>query len=71
MMNPAAHSWLSEPYVTLLLALAFLLPALLIPRSSERLFLHLEGFAARLASRKVFAIGILFLLIVALRVALA
>ena len=70
MMNPAAHSWLSEPYVTLLLALAFLLPALLIPRSSERLFLHLEGFVARLASRKVFAIGILFLLIVALRVAL-
>ncbi len=69
-MEPAAHNWLSEPCVTLLLALAFLVPALLIPRASECFFLRVEDFVSRLAARKVFAILFLFLLIIALRVAL-
>jgi hypothetical protein len=70
MMDPTAPNWLSEPYVTLLLALVFLLPALLIPRPSERIFLHIESLAARLATRRIFVVIFLFLLIIALRVAL-
>ena len=53
-----------------MLALGFLLPALLFPRSSECFFLYVEGFASRLAARKVFIIIFLFLLVISIRVTL-
>jgi len=69
-MNLSAHSWFSEPYVTLLFALLFLLPALLLPRASERFFRLFEEFFSRLAAHKLLAVFFFFILVITLRLAL-
>src|SRR5579883_265827 len=65
-----AQVWFSEPRVTLLLAAAFLLLAILLPRRSERFFLRIEAFFSALAARKLLAILLLFLSVIVVRLAL-
>jgi hypothetical protein len=69
-MDSSAPTWLSEPTITILLALAFLLPAILMPRASERFFAIIESFFSRLAAHKFIAVAVLFLFVIALRLAL-
>jgi len=69
-MDSSFPTWLTEPYVTILLASAFALPAIFIPRSSERFFGLIEKFFARFAAHKFLAVVGLFLLVIALRLAL-
>jgi len=69
-MNFAAHPWFSEPYVTLLLGIFFLLLAVLLPRVSERFFQPVESFFSRFAAHKVLAAIFLFLLVITVRLAL-
>ena len=69
-MDSSAPTWLAEPTVTILLALAFVLPAMLLPRSSERLFGRIESLFSWFAAHKLLAIAGLFLFIIALRLAL-
>ena len=70
MTDSAAHPWFTEPYPTLLLALVFLLIAVLFPRVSERIFRHVEHFFSRLAAHKTLAILFVFFLVLFLRLAL-
>src|SRR5208283_650541 len=69
-MDSSAPTWLAEPRLTILLALLFSLPAILLPATSERLFRRIESLASRFAAHKILAITALFLSVVALRVAL-
>jgi hypothetical protein len=69
-MDSSVPTWLTEPYVTILLASAFGLAAIFIPRGSELLFSQIEKFFARIAAHKFLAVAGLFLLVIALRLAL-
>lgn len=69
-MDSSAPTWLHEPLGTILLALAFLLPAVFFPRSSERFFQRLENLFSRFAARKSLAVCSLFLFVLVLRVVL-
>jgi hypothetical protein len=69
-MESSIPTWLAEPTITILLALAFLLPAILIPRVSERLLGSIENVFSRFAAHNLLAIAALFLLVIALRLAL-
>src|ERR1700739_4667597 len=69
-MDFSAPTWLTEPYVTILLAAAFALAAILTPRGSERFFSQIEKFFARFAAHKFLAVAGLFLFVIALRLAL-
>jgi hypothetical protein len=53
-----------------LLALAFVLPAVLFPRLSERILGRIEGVFSRFAAHKFLAAAALFLFVIALRIAL-
>jgi hypothetical protein len=69
-MDSSAPSWLTEPTITVLLALAFVLPAVLFPRLSERILGRIEGVFSRFAAHKFLAAAALFLFVIALRIAL-
>jgi hypothetical protein len=69
-MDSSAPSWLTEPTITVLLALAFVLPAVLFPRVSERILGRIEGVFSRFAAHKFLATAVLFLFVIALRIAL-
>lgn len=69
-MDSSTPTWLTEPTVTILLALAFVLPAILFPRGSERFAARIEGIFSRLAAHKFLAAAVLFFLVIALRLAL-
>lgn len=69
-MDSSAPIWLHEPAATLLLTLAFLISAVLFPKSSESLFRRIEVLFSRLAGRKVLAVSFAFFLVVVLRMAL-
>jgi len=69
-MDSSAPSWLTEPTITVLLALAFVLPAVLFPRDSERILGRIEGVFSRFAAHRFLAVAVLFLFVIALRIAL-
>lgn len=69
-MDSSAPTWLTEPYITILLALAFALPAILLPRGSEHFIGRIENIFSRFAAHKFLALSSLFLFIIALRLAL-
>ena len=69
-MDSFTSTWLHGPLPPILFALAFLLPAILFPRSSEAFFRVLEGIFSRFAAHKTLAVCSVFLFVVALRVAL-
>jgi hypothetical protein len=69
-MDFSAPTWLTEPTVTILLALAFGLPAIFFPRSSERFFWRIESILSRFAAHKFLAVAVLFLFVVGLRLVL-
>jgi hypothetical protein len=69
-MDSSIPTWLSEPNITILLALAFLLPAILLPRASERFLGRLESAFSRFAAHKFLAVLFLFLFVIGLRLAL-
>jgi hypothetical protein len=56
--------------MTILLALAFLLPAIFLPRASERFLGIIESFFSRFAAHKFIAVAVLFLFVIGLRLAL-
>ncbi len=69
-MDSSVPTWLAEPTVTILLALAFGLPAIFFPRSSERFIGRIEGIFSQFAAHKFLAVVALFLFVIALRLAL-
>lgn len=69
-MDSSAPIWLHEPAATILLALAFLLAAVLFPQSSERFFRRMENLLSRFAGQKLLAVVSMFLLVLLLRLAL-
>ncbi|HET6931676.1 MAG TPA: hypothetical protein VFI45_15220, partial [Candidatus Acidoferrum sp.] len=69
-MDSSIPTWLTEPTVTILLALAFVLPAIFFPGPSERFFRRMERLFSRLAARKLLAVLLLFLFVITLRLAL-
>jgi len=69
-MESSAPTWLTEPAVTILLALAFGLSAILFPRGSERFFGHIENLLSRFAAHKFISVAVLFLFVITLRLAL-
>jgi hypothetical protein len=69
-MDSSVPTWLAEPTITILLALAFGLPAIFMPRRSERFFGCFERAFSRLAAHKLLAVSVLFFLVIALRLAL-
>jgi hypothetical protein len=69
-MDSSAPTWLTEPTITILLALAFTLPAILLPRGSERFIERIESIFSRFAAHKFLAVVALFLFVIALRLAL-
>src|SRR5580704_11436597 len=69
-MDSSAPSWLTEPTITVLLALAFVLPAVLFPHDSESILGRIEGVFSRFAAHKFLAAAALFLFVIALRIAL-
>ena len=69
-MDFSIPTWLSEPTITILLALAFVLPAIFFPRVSERFFAGVETLFSRFAAHKVLAVLFLFLFVIGLRLAL-
>src|SRR6266481_2059319 len=69
-MDSSVPTWLAEPTITILLALAFGLPAILMPRRSERFFGCLERVFSRLAAHKLLAVSVLFLFVIGLRLVL-
>ena len=69
-MDSSAPIWLYEPAATLLLVLAFLLPAVLLPQSSERFFGRIENLFSRLARQKPLAVVSVFFLVLLVRLAL-
>jgi hypothetical protein len=68
-MDSSAPTWLTEPTITILLALAFTLPAILLPRGSERFIERIESIFSRFAAHKFLAVVALFLFVIALRLA--
>ena len=69
-MDSSIPTWLSEPNITILLGLAFLLPAIFVPRASEHFLHRIESACSRFAAHKVLAVLSLFLLVIGLRLAL-
>jgi len=69
-MDSSIPTWLTEPTVTILLAFAFVLPAILLPRGSERLLGRIERLFCRFAAHKFLAVLFLFLFVIGLRLAL-
>jgi hypothetical protein len=69
-MDFSAPTWLEEPTVTILLALVFVLPAILFPRASELFLGRVESFFSRFTAHKTLAVFVLFFFVVALRLAL-
>jgi len=69
-MDFSAPTWLGEPTVTILLALVFALPAILFPRASERFLGGIERLLSGFAKHKILAVVVLFLCVIALRLAL-
>jgi hypothetical protein len=69
-MDSSAPAWLAEPTITMLLALVFVLPAILFPRGSERIFGPIESVLSRFAAYKYLAVLFMFLFVIALRLAL-
>jgi hypothetical protein len=69
-MDSSAPTWLTEPTVTVLLALAFALPAIFFPYRSERFLGRIESLFSRFAAHKFLAVCVLFLFVIALRIAL-
>src|SRR5882757_1174446 len=69
-MDSSVLTWLTEPAITILLALAFGLHAIFMPRRSERFFGFFERVFSRLAAHKLLAVSVLFFLVIALRLAL-
>src|SRR5246127_3372266 len=69
-MDSSVPTWLTEPTITILLALAFGLPAIFMPRRSEGFFGRIESVFSRFAAHKVLAVLSLFLFVIALRLAL-
>jgi hypothetical protein len=69
-MDSSAPIWLYEPAATLLLTFAFLLPAVLLPQSSERFFRRIENLFSRFAGQKLLAVFSVFFLVVLVRLAL-
>jgi hypothetical protein len=69
-MDSSIPTWLAGPTNTILLALAFLLPAILFPRGSERILANTENAFSRFAAHKFLAVLCLFLFVIALRLAL-
>jgi len=69
-MDFSAPAWLTEPTVTILLALLFVLPAIFIPRISERFFRRAESIFSRFAAHRLLTVVALFLVVIALRLAL-
>jgi hypothetical protein len=63
-------TWLSEPSITILLALAFLLAAIFFPRVSERFLRRIESAFSRFAAHKLLAVLFIFLFVIGLRLAL-
>src|SRR6202790_2793390 len=68
-MDSSVPTWLTEPYVTILLASAFGLAAIFVPRRSERFFGGIESFFSRFAAHKFLTVAGLFLFVIALRLA--
>ena len=69
-MDSSVPTWLTEPTATILLALAFGLPAILFPRGSERFLARIESIFSRFAAHKFLAVALLFVCVIALRLAL-
>src|SRR5258708_39539681 len=69
-MDSSVPTWLAEPTITILLALAFGLPAIFMPRRSERFFGCFERVFSRVAAHKLLAVSVLFFLVIALRLPL-
>jgi len=69
-MDSSAPIWLHEPAATILLTLAFIVPAALFPQSSERFFRRIENLLSRFAGQKLFAVAFVFLLVLLVRLAL-
>src|SRR5229473_4413400 len=69
-MDSSVPTWLTEPTITILFALAFGLPAIFMPRRSERFFGRIERVFSRFAAHKLLAVSVLFFLVIALRLAL-
>jgi hypothetical protein len=69
-MDSSAPTWPHEPLATILLTLAFLLPAICFPRASERFFRRIENLFSRFAVRKSLAVCSVFLFVLILRVVL-
>jgi hypothetical protein len=69
-MDFSAPARLTEPTVTILLALLFVLPAIFLPRISERFFRRAESIFSRFSAHRLLTVVVLFLVVIALRVAL-
>jgi hypothetical protein len=69
-MDSSASTWLTEPTITILLALAFTLPAILFPRGSEQFVGRIESVLSRFAAHKFLAVIALFLFVIVLRLVL-
>jgi hypothetical protein len=69
-MDFSAPTWLGEPTVTILLALVFALPAIFFPRGSERFLAGIERVLSQFAKHKILAVVVLFVFVIALRLAL-
>ena len=69
-MDFSAPAWLTEPTVTILLALLFVLPAIFIPRISERFFRRAESIFSRFAAHRLLTVVLLFLVVIAVRLTL-
>jgi hypothetical protein len=69
-MDSSAPTWLTEPTITILLALAFTLPAILFPRGSEQFVGRIESVLSRFAAHKFLAVIALFLFVIVLRLVL-
>jgi hypothetical protein len=69
-MDSSIPTWLTEPTVTILLALAFALPAIFFPRHSENFLGLVESIFSRFAAHELLTVCVLFFSVIALRVAL-
>jgi hypothetical protein len=69
-MIPSVQWWLSEPRLTVFLALVFLLPAVVFPRASESFLRRIETLLSRVAERKYLSVLLIFVLVSGLRIAL-
>src|SRR5882672_998107 len=69
-MDFSISTWLTEPKITILFALAFLLPAMFFPRGSERFLGRIETAVSQFAAHKLLTVLFLFLFVIGLRLAL-